>query len=417
MTSKLGGPVVGQWGAVLSLGIVTMLTMLPVTLVVPVLKVWLQDRYLVGDLATSLFMSANMVGAILAGPLAGSLSDWLGRRKRLLVLALVADAILLALLGSAPNYATLMMLRFLEGAAHIFALSLVFALAADMSRGAGGGPVMGVVGSSLTLGVGLGAPLGGALGNVNPLLPLWVGSGLALAAAGVTYLVLTDWAVTRQAESLRAAMKLVLKQRPLLVPLAYSFVDRFTVGFFTTSFPLYLHNVHDREPGEIGQLLALFLLPFALFCYPFGRLTEEARSRALVLGGSSLLYALGVCAVGVVSVSRLPFLMVGLGIIAAAMLPATLMLTSELAGPGLKATAMGGFNAAGSLGFILGPIVAGSISQWVGSHYTPTLGYATAFGVAGASVFLCVITTLPALIRTDLERLKAAQRVNEAMSQ
>lgn len=391
------------------MGIVTMLTMLPVTLVVPVLKVWLQDRYLVGDLATSLFMSANMVGAILAAPLAGSLSDWLGRRKPLIVLALAADSWLLWLLSQAPNYAVLMTLRFLEGAAHIFAISLVFALAADRSRTSSGGRVMGVVGGSLTLGVALGAPLGGWLGNADPLLPLWGGSGLALMAAGITYLVLKDLPVSSRPDSLRAVTKLALKHRPLLVPYAYSFVDRFTVGFFTTSFPLYMRNVYDLEPGSIGKLLALFLVPFALFCYPFGRLTERT-SRTLVLGGSSLLYALGVCAVGVVSVETLPFLMVGLGIIAAAMLVPTLMLTSESAGSALKATAMGGFNAAGSLGFILGPIVAGSISQWVGSHYTPQLGYATAFWVAGASVLVCVITTLPALIRMDVERLKASQR-------
>jgi MFS family permease len=268
---------------------------------------------------------------------------------------------------------------------------------------------MGVVGGSLTLGVALGAPLGGWLGNADPLLPLWGGSGLALMAAGITYLVLKDLPVSSRPDSLRAVTKLALKHRPLLVPYAYSFVDRFTVGFFTTSFPLYMRNVYDLEPGSIGKLLALFLVPFALFCYPFGRLTERT-SRTLVLGGSSLLYALGVCAVGVVSVETLPFLMVGLGIIAAAMLVPTLMLTSESAGSALKATAMGGFNAAGSLGFILGPIVAGSISQWVGSHYTPQLGYATAFWVAGASVLVCVITTLPALIRMDVERLKASQR-------
>lgn len=387
----------------MSLGLVTMLTMLPVTLVVPVLKVWVQDHYRVGDLAASMFMSANMVGAMLAAPLAGSLSDWLGRRKPLIIVALVADAIFLALLGHAPNYPTLMLLRLAEGAMHLSALSLVLALGADLGHRGDGGRIMGVVGGALTLGVALGAPLGGTLGNMDPRLPLWGGTLLALLAAGLCYLVLNDWPVSHRAAGLRTAIKLALNHRPLLVPYAYSFVDRFTVGFFTTSFPLYLHNVHDLEPRQIGNLLALFLLPFALFCYPFGRLTERT-SRTLVLGGSSLLYAAGVCAIGVVPLETLSFLMSGLGMIAAAMLVPTLMLTGELAGSAWKATAMGGFNAAGSLGFILGPIVAGSISQWVGSHYTPALGYATAFAVAGGSVFICVLVTLPALIRIDRER-------------
>jgi len=415
MRSVIEQPVRGEWRAIIPLGIVTILTMLPVTLVVPVLKPLVQDRYGVGDLPTSLFMSANMVGAILAAPLAGSLSDWLGRRRPLIIMALLADSILLALLGQASNYATLMTLRCLEGAAHIFALSLLFALAADMSRTARSGRIMGAVGTALTFGVALGAPLGGVLGDASTLLPLWVGSGLALGAAAVTFLVLRDFPVSCQAESVRVAIGLILKHRPLLVPLAYSFVDRFTVGFFTTSFPLYMRNVHELSPAEIGRLLALFLLPFALFCYPFGRLTERT-SRTLVLGGGSLLYALGVCTLGAVSLEILPFLMLGLGIVAAAMLVPTLMLTSELAGPAGKATAMGGFNAAGSLGFILGPLVAGSISHWVGGHYTPAVGYATAFQAAGASVLVCLIATLPTLVKLDWGRIKGPIQLS-SMSQ
>jgi MFS family permease len=182
-------------------------------------------------------------------------------------------------------------------------------------------------------------------------------------------------------------------------------VDRFTVGFFTTSFPLYMRNVYELNPAEIGELLALFLLPFALFCYPLGRLAERG-SRTLILGGSSVLYAIGVCAVGLVSLKTLPFLMVALGIISAAMLVPTLMLTSELTGSAAKATAMGGFNAAGSLGFIVGPIVAGSISHWVGARYWPALGYRTAFLVAGASVLVCVLATLPALVKIERERIR-----------
>ena len=37
-------------------------------------------------------------------------------------------------------------------------------------------------------------------------------------------------------------------------PLAFAFADRFTVGFYTTTFSLYLSRVHHLDPPQIGLL-------------------------------------------------------------------------------------------------------------------------------------------------------------------
>ena len=63
--------------------------MLPVTGMVPVLTELTQGRYPgTGDVARHLFMSVNMVGAIVAAPLAGLASDSLGRRMPLVTMGL-----------------------------------------------------------------------------------------------------------------------------------------------------------------------------------------------------------------------------------------------------------------------------------------------------------------------------------------
>jgi hypothetical protein len=67
--------------------------MLPVTLPVPVLRELVHDRFAVSELLASLFMSVNMVGALLTAPLAGALVDRLGRRRGFLVAALGADGL------------------------------------------------------------------------------------------------------------------------------------------------------------------------------------------------------------------------------------------------------------------------------------------------------------------------------------
>ena len=380
-----------------ALALVTFLTILPVTLVVPVLKGLVQDRYGVGDLATSLFMAANMVGAVVAAPAAGLLSDRLGRRRVLVLAGLALDAALLVALALAPTYPTLMALRLVEGMAHALALSVVLAMASDAARRAGSGRAMGAVGATLTLGVALGAPLGGWLGELGPTVPLLFGASVAAVGVAVAALVLREEpAVPREAPA--ALARLALRRRALLVPYAFAFVDRFTVGFFVTTFPLWMANVHGRGPAEIGRSLALFLLPFALFAYPAGRLAERT-SRVALLGGGSALYGVGVVALPLVSQAALPWLLVGLGVLSAVMFVPTLMLTAELAPPALRATAMGGFNAAGSLGFLVGPAVAGLVAQLVGPAHGLESGYAAAFAVAGASELLLVAFAARALAR------------------
>jgi MFS family permease len=368
------------------LGLLALLMLLPVTLPVPVLRGLVADRFEVSELATSAFMSINMVGAFLAAPLVGLLADRFGKRKRIVLVALGLDALLLLSLTFDLSFGVFMGLRFIEGAAHIAALSMLLSLAADRRSGA----VMGLVGAGLTLGVALGAALGGWIGAEDPLQPLRVGAIVLVAALLVAARVL------KESQALHARPKFaelveLLENRPrLLLPLAFAFVDRFTVGFFTTTFPLYLSGVHRASAPRIGVLLASLLIPFALLSYPFGRIADRVGRVQLVLGGS-LVYGIGAAFVGRLGPDELQYLMPVLGIASAVMFVPNLLLTTDLAPLELRSTAMAGFNAAGSAGFILGPVVGGFLST---RH-----GYPVAFLVAGASEILCVLLLLRPLAR------------------
>src|SRR5690606_1177721 len=77
--------------------------MLPVTGMVPVLPDFTAQRFPgLGQFASHLFMSVNMIGALVGAPVAGLLSDRLGRRKALAVGALAVNG--LTLLGIAWAY-------------------------------------------------------------------------------------------------------------------------------------------------------------------------------------------------------------------------------------------------------------------------------------------------------------------------
>lgn len=401
----------GKLPSGLLLGVVAVFVLMPATLPVTVLRGLVHDRFGVSELATSVFMSINMVAALCAAPWAGVLADRFGRQRRLLAAALVLDAALFAGMTAELPFGVFLTLRFFEGAAHITALSLLLSIAAETARRRGGrnGAILGMVGAGLTLGVALGAPIGGVLGRVDPLLPIRVAAGISLALSVATLVLVPSLGRGDARPGYRAILAAVREQRALFVPWAYAFVDRFTVGFFTTTFTLWMKRVHDLPPDRIGLLLGLFLGPFSLLSYPFGKLSERwSRTRMLAFG--SLVYGVGLVGLGSVPLSALPYAMVGLGVVSAVMFVPSLVLTAELVPAAVRSTALGGFNAAGSLGFVLGPLVGGAVSSAVASWGDGTReawahGYRLAFTTAGSAEILCVLATWALLAR-----LRAAGR-------
>ncbi len=389
---------------ILALGLLALLTLVPVTLPVPVLRELVLERFSVSELWTSAFMSINMVGAILAAPVAGALSDRFGRRRPLVIAALLVDAMCFLGLTLPVSFSAFMAIRFVEGCAHIFALSLILAHASALAPEGRRGRVMGVVGAGLLLGVALGAPVGGILGRGGPTIVLKAGAGVVVLAAVFAAIAMRGPSGESKHAPGWREITAMMRARPLvLVPLIFAFIDRFTVGFFTTTFSLYLKRIHELPSAKVGLSIAAFMLPFALLSYPFGRLSERV-SPVKLLAGGSLGYGVMTATLGYWPVEGLVILMPMLGVMAAVMFVPSMLLTVEATDARARATALGAFNAAGSLGFIVGPLTGGAVSQWVASSQGWEAGYRAAFGVAGVSEVLCVMLALPLLGRLARQR-------------
>ena len=390
----------------LGLGLLTVLLLLPVTLPVSALRELVQDRFMVSELQTSLFMSINLVGAVLCAPLAGAVADSLGRRKMVIVFALLLDALCLLAMCAPMPFVVFLGIRFVEGCAHISALSLLLSLSADRAPKHLRGKVMGALGCGISLGVAIGAPMGGVLvdrgvellGEPGVMLPFQVGSAILLGAALLAVVLLRDVSTQTRRAGFRQVASAVVREKSLRIPLAFAFADRFTVGFFVTTFPLYLKRIFEASSMQVGFLLMLLLLPFSLLSYPMGRLAERV-SRTWMVGGGSLLYGLLLMTLGLWDVASLPWLMFVLGVLSAVMFVPSLILVLDLATPQTRSTSLGGFNAAGSLGFIVGPLVGGLVSQTVAGDFGWQAGYRSAFAVAGAVEVLCVLLVIRAMRR------------------
>jgi MFS family permease len=363
-----------------------------------VLRELVQERFAVSELLTSLFMSVNMVGGLLAAPLAGALADRLRRRRWLLVGALAADALCFFALTTAVPFSAFLAIRFVEGCAHITALSVLLTLASHALPPARRGRAMGLVGGSMMLGIAVGAPIGGVLGRGGPLVPLQAGTWLLVAAAAVAAVTVREVTSRDERPGFRDIAAALRAHPAILAPLAFAFTDRFTVGFFTTTLALYLRRIHDVESAQIGWIIAAFMLPFALLSYPFGRLAEK-RSQVALLCWGSVLYGIGTAAVGFAGPPAIYALMAATGAAAAVMFVPSMLMTVRLAPESIRATALGAFNAAGSLGFIAGPVAGGAISQLVAARADWLAGYRAAFATARASEWLCVALALPVLLR------------------
>lgn len=376
------------------LAVAIFVLMLPVTAVVPALEELTGGRHPeLSDFDKHLFMVANMLAALIFAPLAGRLSDRSGRRKPIILGAMLANALVLVLLAQDAPYAVHLALRFADGALHITALTLLMTLAMDRSVHSGTGRAMGTAGAAVTLGVATGAPVGGLVAETGAVNVLFAGAGLSLLlAAWVAGLTDRVGAPERTQRPTWSELPL----RRLAAPYVFTFADRLSVGFIISTVTLYLRTVLEAQPAQIGMLMGAFMLPFALLTYPFGRLARRVSPLWLMMAGSAA-YGGILIALALAPLPLWWLLMPLGGISAAAMFAPSLVLTAQAAGTDQRGTAMGGFHAAGSLGFLLGPLVGGGILALASVLDRP--GWFTAFVAVAVLQWLCVALFLPAACR------------------
>jgi MFS family permease len=338
----------------LLIALATILTLVPVTLLVPGLRELVQVTHGGNASDAHAFMTVNMISGIIAVPLvmrwqrrAGSVRVWVA-------VLLGLDAVVFLAMRAAPTLNVLLALRALDGALHLPAITLLM-VAANRLAGERRGGSLGLMGSSLMIGVAIGSPLGGRLVDRDPMLVYVVGAAIFVLAAVIALGISLPRLEQVRQPSRRYAWNTQIQLA--WVPLAYAFMDRFVIGVFVSTFTIFLGDVHHATAGQRGLLIALFMVPFALLCWPAGRLADRIGwYRPLVI--SNVLFGVVFAMYARVPFALLPLLMVLSGVLSALMFAPNLLLTSEVArraGDGI----FGAFQIAGSVGFLMGPALGG----------------------------------------------------------
>ncbi len=349
------------------------------------------------DLDASMwFLVAEFSAGVVCAVLWGAASDRTGRRVPFIAAGAVGGAASYLLLAGLPilidpSFGHVLAVRVLQGAMTIAAFSLSMTMLMDLPGGHGKN--MGAAGIAIGGGTAIGAPLGGQLTTFDPLAPLWVAGVLLLAVAPLLYFV-----PDRAPEGDRRGVREILgglSETPLLgLPFAFGFIDRLTAGFFALVGTFYFQEAFGIGPAETGIVLGLFFAPFALLQYPMGVLSDRiGRTIPIVIG--SALYGGAIILVGVVPTLALAQAgMILVGILGALVSPATMALVTDLSMENERGASMAGFNIAGSLGFLTGFLLGGTVAD--------SYGYLAAFLVVGGLEILIAAVCLPLFLHIEI---------------
>lgn len=326
-------------------------------------------------LAGTWFLVAEFGAFVAFAVVWGVASDALGLRTPLVVVGAFGGALSYLAVAAAPGlglgFETVLVLRVVGGAFTIGAFSLSITMLMDLAGGHGRN--MGAAGTAIGAGAAIGSVVGGQLSAVDPLAPLYGGAAL-LAGAGVLAATVTDRSVGAGL-SVGAVFDRVRTRPRLLVPYAFGYIDRLTAGFFALTGVAYFRDAFGIDAATAGFTLALFFVPFAVFQYPVGALSDRV-GRFLPVVVGSILYG-----VTIVSVVYAPgyFLAAGLmvvvGVCGALVSPTTMALVTDIVPATERGAAMGGFNVFGSLGMLSGFVIGGTVTE--------AYGYLEAFLVVG----------------------------------
>jgi MFS family permease len=393
-----GGPKSSR-GEFARMGVLVFLQMLPATLVTPAIRPLFAVLHRGNEGAMHAFMALNMAGAVLAVPFISRFADRLRRPKLLFGLLAIADAILLSAAACPGPVVAILVIRALEGAAHVSAATLLLARAATLGRERGEGRAMGIAGSALILAIALGSGVGALVLGLGPRAPFALGS-LLLLAVGAEALSSGPICQLEAAPSRRTGLSLLRRRPELAVPLSAAFVERFTVGCFVVTFSLFVHHAHGLSDRAIGGLFTLLTLPFALTMYPASRLGERVpRPRILALGAA--LYAGCFLMLRGSAAAALPALMIVAGIASGMIYAPALCETASLAGPEDRGLAMALLNGAGCLGMLMGPAAAGITVALFRSPADPLCGYRAVFTLNALTLGLWLASIVPVLLQRN----------------
>lgn len=350
------------------------------------------DSFGVGAVAIFAVTSGFALTRLCFAPFSGKLVNGFGERPvylaGILIVALSTGAVALA-----QSYWQLLVFRGLGGIGStmfsVSGLALLVRLAPAQLRGRASGLFM----TAFLIGSIAGPVLGGGLLVVSLRLPFVVYAVALLIAALVGWLFLRNSVLAapeRGADVAPISVRHALRQRAYQAALAANFAKGWLAqGLRLSVIPLFVVRVLDQDAGWAGVALSVFSAGTVATLLVSGRLADAVGRKPLVLAG------LLVCAAGTIWVGYTEalgvFLVAALvsGVGVGLLQPPLGAVVADVTGSRARGGwVMAGFQMAGDLGVVVGPLLAGLLVQ--------TASFPLAFGVTGAIALVALLIWLAA---------------------
>jgi multidrug resistance protein len=337
----------------------------------------------VAGLTISIFGAARLIMNLPAG----FLSDRFGRR--ILLVGGPAVAALGGLTsGLAPDIWSLLAFRFLAGAGSAMYMTGAMIYLVDVTTEENRGRIMSIYQGSILLGVSVGPAVGGGIAEVAGIrAPFYLVAVLAGLATVWSFLRMpetarprppaTDAALPTAAEpsagATPAPMGTMAAVRYLLSRPDFLLVSMLTMSIFLTRtggrltlLPLIGEERIGLGFGSLGAIFAMMTILNLMVLMPAGTMIDRLGRKAvivpsaLVTGFALVLFALS----GNVMVFVLAGVVhgIGTGIVG----PAPAAYAADIAPEGMRGITMGLFRTFGDLGFVIGPVMLGSLADVAG---------------------------------------------------
>jgi DHA1 family multidrug resistance protein-like MFS transporter len=354
------------------------LVMAGITMIIPFLSLYLEkdlgltDNHVIGVWAGFIF-AANFVTSFLFQPLWGKLADRYGR-KLMLLRSGFGMSIVMVLMGFANAPWQLLALRMLNGIISGYTPAAVALVSATTPKERTGF-AMGTLQSGGTAGTILGPFIGGLLADSFGFRPIFYITGTLLFMASVISWLMVRENFDRTAAALKQQVTvfkgfrdlMVIRQLPVL--LTVTFLIQFAMLSPMPLMPLYVQKLHGTTEnlafyaGFVGSVTGIS----NMICAPLlGRLSDRIGSSRILFvslagAGVMLIPQAFVGSVGQLLACR--FL---LGCFMGGLIPTVNSLIRRHTPDGMESRSYSFNGSALSLGNMMGPIMGGALSGYIG---------------------------------------------------
>ena len=373
-----------NWRVFYTLNLAIFTSMLGMGIVIPFMPIYAKTLGATG-VSIGIFFASFPLAQMAFMPTIGRLSDQRGRK------AFIAAGLLLSSLTSlayvyAPNIMYLTLGRFFQGLAVALILPIAAAYVGDLAPPEKRGELMGIFNLFLTSSIGIGPLAGGWLSDTYGMAAsFYLMGGLNLVAFVFVFFFLDEVRSAHEARQQPPSYRELLSRPGVRGIALYRMVTAIQMGLWFSFLPLLAVEVLHISQSRIGIIMAVYMLANSLVQVPFGRLADRHSKRTLIIISG---YLASFAFVTILfSHSFLDLLLISgfAGVMGALAGPALTAIAAEEGQRGGMGAIMGVLNMALSAGMMLGPVLAGLLSDVIGLR--PLFGFGALAGGIGTLVF------------------------------